>query len=931
MSDEGPPSRLVELFEQALDLPEHQRIDWARGACADDPELCRQLLGLLQADADQGDPVQQVIDAGVDWIGNAGSIDVGRRLGAWRLLERIGEGGMGTVFLAERDDDEYRRRVAIKLIRGFPDEDRLERLRTERQILADLDHPNIAALLDGGSDHGQPWLAMEYIDGEPLDQWCATRGLSLLDRARLLIRVVQAVQYAHQRLVIHRDIKPGNVLVGANGEPKLLDFGIAKLVETTEPDEQETRLRYYTPRYSSPEQIEGRAISTLSDVYSLGRLIETTLKAGQDDRILPREPAAIIERATCTDPAERYSSAGALAADLQRWLDGHAVEALARRRGYRAWRFVVRHRLGVSALALALAVTAMLVSQLAAERRDARLAAARAEQTLAFLTGLIESARPEVAQGQDLTVAEVLDRGENQLASSESSPELRAGIAVTLASAWHSLDDFPRAGRLYRLAAEHSGLTGDRSGELRARAKARVVATRANQVREVEAEAIEVLAAIRNWRSANAELRADVLNDWAVWANDAGRAAEAREALLEVVRLRAELGDEAALAASEHNLALAEDRLGNAAASMELAERSLARKRRVLGPDHPSTLLGLRTAAIAARHLGDFDRSDLLLDELLAQRVRLFGADDPALAEDYNERGNAVHDAGNYARAIELYQQSLGLDARLDGSPGRHLYLNNLAAAHEDRGDFATAEPVLRESLALREQRFGRDHPRSLRARLNLARLWLRLQRPQEAQALAQEVLEGYRQSLGADHRHTRHAEWLLAWTEWHGTPLRQRSPEDLIAAVDSVLSETAANSPRGLAVRAEMARILVEAGRRAEARSLLAGVIADYRSNFGDRHPKAGELELELARIDLAEGDRAAALERLARTAPILQAALAPVAPALRQLHCLQSAADSRPAAISGTVAEPHSASMGARESGGLPCSAFTRSWQSP
>jgi serine/threonine-protein kinase len=448
MSDEGPQARLVDLFGQALDQPEDQRACWARDACADDPDLCRQLLALLQADADRSDPLQQVIDVGADWIDSI-SLEHVQRLGPWRLLERIGEGGMGTVFLAERDDDEYRRRVAIKLIRGFPDRDRLERLRTERQILADLDHPNIAALLDGGSEQGQPWLAMEYIDGEPLDQWCATRGLSLAERTRLLIRVVEAVHYAHQHLVIHRDIKPGNVLVGGNGEPKLLDFGIAKMIETAEPDDQATRLRYYTPRYSSPEQVEGRAISTLSDVYSLGRLIETVLTAGRDHQTLPREPAAIIECATRIEPSERYSSAGALASDLQRWQDGRAVHALARKRGYRLWRFLVRHRLAVAGGLAGLCVAAALVTRIAVERGEARAAALRAGQTLAFLTGLIESARPEFAQGRDVTVAEVLERGGAQLDAAQSaSPDLRAGIATTLASAWQALDELPKAAEL---------------------------------------------------------------------------------------------------------------------------------------------------------------------------------------------------------------------------------------------------------------------------------------------------------------------------------------------------------------------------------------------------------------------------------------------------------------------------------------------------
>lgn len=885
-------TRLAELFDQALDIPAGQREAWARSAAADDPALLERLLALLRADADDHDPVGAAVRAGMSRLeSDAGPL--GKRLGPWQVVDIIGEGGMGTVFLAERADREYRKRVAIKLIRGFPDADRLARMRTERQILADLDHPNIAQLIDGGStDDGQPWLAMEYIDGMPIDQWCATRMLSARQRGELMIQVARAVHFAHQHLVIHRDIKPGNVLVTAEGVPKLLDFGIAKLTDAAEGSDaavHATRLRYYTPGYSSPEQIEGKAISTASDVFSLGKLLDTVLRAGAENLPLTREPAAIVRRATAAEPPDRYPSASALATDLQRWLDGHAVEALARRRGYRLWRFMVRHRLAVTGVALALAITGLLVAQVVVERRDARLAAARAEQTLTFLTGLIESARPEFALGDEVTVAEVLERGQAQLERDTTAPDLGASIALTLASAWHALDEFPHAGELYRQAAGLAARAGDRNTELRARAKALVVDTRAGRVKEISAQADQVLADIQSRNTADPALRADVLNDWAVWANEAGRAAHARDVLQEVVELRTELGDEAALAAAENNLALAEDRLGNVAAALALAEQSLARKQRVLGPEHPSTLIGLHVTAVAARRMGEFARADQLLDELLARRIEQLGADNPVLADDYNERANAVHDAGDFARAIELYREALALDARLDEQPNRHILLNNLAAAHEDRGDFAAAEPHLLESITLREQRYGADHASTLRARHNLARLRLRQQRLDEARSLATANLAEYRLSLGPEHRDTRNAALLSAWIDWQAAPVATRTPDPLIAAAEAVLSDSPATSLRGLATRSVLARALVDAGHLTDAREQLQALIDDYRTTFGPEHPKAAELELELARIERTEGRPEAAAERIARAAPILEQALTPGAPALTLLECLR------------------------------------------
>ena len=892
MPDGDRDEQLIERFERALAQPAHRRESWARSACGDDRELADRLVALLRADADERDPVAERVGNGARWLERSAAGTVGQRFGPWRVSGEIGQGGMGTVLAAERDDDEYRKRVAIKLIRGFADRDRLQRLRVERQILADLDHPNIARLIDGGSTRdGQPWLAIDFVDGEPIDRWCAMHRISPHRRARLLIQVANAVHFAHQRLIIHRDIKPANVLVTADGSPRLLDFGIAKLLETADGSSGDTQMRYYTPNYSSPEQVQGRAVSTLSDVYSLGKLVEAVLRAGPEKAALAREPAAIVARATATEPAERYPSASALAADLQRWLDGEAVQALAARRGYRLLRFVARHRVAVGAYALAAVIAAGLVWRIVLESDRARQAAVRAEQTLGFLTGLIEAARPEMAQGRDVTVAQILERGGAQLAvDTNASPTLKASIATSLAAAWHALDEFSRAASLYQRAAELAAETGDTATALRARAKALVAHTRGGRVAEVTDAAEALTADFQRLDPGDPALRADVLNDWAVWANKAGRVEQAREALLEVIELRRGLGDEAALAAAEHNLSISENRLGNVQAALAAVESSLERKQRVLGPDHPSTLLGLRSFAVFAGNAGQFERASRALDTLLEQRIRLFGADNPKLSADYNERASALHDAGNYARAIALYQRALALDAQLDDQPARHIYLNNLAAAHEDRGDFAAAEPLLEESLALREERFGTDHAATLRARHNLARLLLRLERTERAGALAEDNLRRYRQVLGPEHSASRSSNLLLARIRWAAAP-PPRSPAPLIRAAQAVLDHAGASSRRGLNAREVLARALLDAGRFDAAYPRLERIVEDYRAAFGPEHPRAARLQLQLARIDQAQGRHRAAEARLAAATPALRDSLVPDAPALALLGCLREA----------------------------------------
>ncbi len=884
--DDAREKRLLGLFGQALDLPAAKREDWIRRACADDAELLARLRGLLVADADDGDPLHAAVreSAAAFEHDRAGA---GRRLGAWRLIEEIGSGGMGTVFLAERADDEYRQRAAVKLIRGFPDPDRLERLRTERQILAELRHPAICTLLDGGTTvDGEPWLAMEHVDGVPIDAWCAERGLSQSRRIDLLLRVVRAVEFAHEHLVIHRDIKPGNVLVTRGGEPKLLDFGIARLMDPGTDDDGQTRTRYYTPEYSSPEQVEGRAISTRSDVFSLGRLIETVLTAG--GRPLAREPAAIVERATAERPADRYAGADALAADLERWRNGHPLEALRGRAMYRAWRFVTRHRVAVAATGLVVLLSAVMLWRIVVESERARVEAARAEQTLAFLTELLESARPESAGGEEITVIEVLDRGGAQLSVTRAEPALQASFASTLASVWLALDRYPRAVELYATAVAAAERAGDAEAALRARGKMLVAGALAGTLDELAGDAAVVRAAADDRPGLDPTLRADLLNDWAVWAAEAGRADEARSVLLGVIDVRERLGDPLDLAASELNLAIVENERGDATAALALAERSLARKRGRLSSDHPSLLLGLHNVAVFARSAGDYARADEALDEMLERRIQLFGEDNPVLARDFNERANAVHDAGDFRRAIELYTRALELDAKTEERPERYLLLNNLAAAHQDRGALALAEPPLREALRLREARFGPDHPASLRARHNLAALLLARGRLDEASALADRAAEARGRVLGADHVDTLRSRLLRSWIGWVGQPGDPTRRAEAGALIQAILDTAPARSPAAFRARARQAELLRRTGDLVAARSEYLELADDYRSVLGADHPRAAMLALEVARIDRLEGRRDEAMRRIAQVEPVLRGALAADAPAIELLDCL-------------------------------------------
>jgi tetratricopeptide (TPR) repeat protein len=406
-------SRLDDLFTAALDLPPAQRDAFVTREAGSDPELHAELRGMLaQASAGAGhidrligDVARQAAPA-PEWAG--------RRVGAYRIVREIGRGGMGLVFEAMRDDDEYRKRVALKMAPWWKDVALLnERFRLERQILADLDHPNIARFLDGGTDDGLPYVVMEYVDGVPITTHCAEKRLDLSQRLALFRQVCTAIQFAHQSLVVHRDLKPANILVDEAGEPKLLDFGIAKLLDPLVPGGETTiGAAMWTPDYASPEQIRGRPITTRSDVYQLG-LVLYELLTGEKAQVADQSSALALDRSVCEldplppservaargdragarrlrgdldtivmtalrkEPDRRYESATALSDDLGRHLTGRPVLAQAGTFRYRAGKFLRRHRVAVL-------VTVLLAGSIAATLYEARRAERHFQQVRAL-------------------------------------------------------------------------------------------------------------------------------------------------------------------------------------------------------------------------------------------------------------------------------------------------------------------------------------------------------------------------------------------------------------------------------------------------------------------------------------------------------------------------------------------------------------------
>jgi non-specific serine/threonine protein kinase/serine/threonine-protein kinase len=391
-------ARVKELFDAAVDLDASQRAAFLEKECGDDEALRHEVESLLKSDEQTGGFIEQPAFAipGDLFPDDTEEPLAGRQFGAYEVIREIGRGGLGAVYLAARSDDEYRKQVAIKVIRrGLDTDDIIRRFRTERQILAQLDHPNIARLIDGGTtDDGLPYFVMDYVDGQTINAYCDAKALSTPERLGLFRKACAAVTYAHQNLVIHRDLKPSNILVTQEGEPKLLDFGIAKLLSSGDELFTETTptLRVMTPEYASPEQIKGEKIATTSDVYSLGVLLYELLTGRRPYRLKTRAPEEIARAITeqeperpstaitrddgnsksetrnpkslrgdldnivlmamRKEPARRYSSVGQFSEDIRRHLEALPVIARKDTWRYRSEKFIKRNRVGVAAATL---------------------------------------------------------------------------------------------------------------------------------------------------------------------------------------------------------------------------------------------------------------------------------------------------------------------------------------------------------------------------------------------------------------------------------------------------------------------------------------------------------------------------------------------------------------------------------------------------
>ncbi len=793
--------------------------------CSGDPELQRIVERYLAADERAGAFLESGAEAyaegllPLDASESAPEDAEGRIVGPYRIVRRLGRGGMGEVFLAERADGQFRQQVALKLIRaGLETEAVRDRFLRERQILAGLQHDGIARLLDGGVlEDGRPYFALEYVDGRPITESADEAQRTVADRVDLLIAVGEAVAYAQRRLIVHRDLKPSNILVTTRGSVKLLDFGIAKLFEEEEKLTREGS-RLLTPEYAAPEQLRGEPVTTATDVYALGcvlyellsgrhphagattvrgelerrvlsgdvtplsRVVTTGTESRRDGEVRAVSPerisqdrrttvprlkrelsgdlSTIAARALATDPEHRYATAQDLVDDLRRYREGRPILARPDSVGYRLRKWATRHRTGVAAggvVALALLAGGIAtVHQADRAAREAR----RAVEARDFLVGLFEATDPDIARGRDLTAVELLEAGADRIDGMlADEPVLQADMLQVIGRTFLALGRAERAELLFRRATE---------------------------------------------------LRTEHLGP------------EDPETVTSLTNVGEALHDQ-----SRHE----------AAESVFVRVRAIEERR--FGAEHPRVARAFLNLAATYRALGRFEEAESLYVRGLELDRRIFGDRHLEVARDLGNYAVFLSEVGRYDEAVEAHRESLAIlrESPEAGATDVARAIGNLGEALKYRGDLEEAERLSRECVDVRRELHGEAHPALASALRRLGAVLQKAGRLDEANGALEESVAMSRATLGEAHVVVATSLNELAINAFYRgdlTAARERFAEAL-GAFERILPQ---GHPTLITLNNNLATVALESGDVDRAESAYDNVLRLRREKLGEDHP---------------------------------------------------------------------------------------------
>lgn len=775
-SSDDPRVRIDAWFEHLLDLEDAAREDFLQEIEREDAAIGAELRTLLQfAMVDSHDFLpghspharwQSLFDASPPGA-EATTDALPGCIGVWEPLRRLGHGGMGTVYLVERKDAGFHQSGALKLLHpGTESEGFLERFARERQILASLTHPGIARLLDGGrSSDGRSYLVMEYIEGEALDIACDKRALDIDARIALFVQIAEAVAHAHRNLIAHRDLKPGNILVGADNQPKLLDFGIAKALSDASGEaslQTRTALRAFTPDYAAPEQILGQPTSTATDIYQLGLLLYVLLTGSRaqhasdtsqralEDAICRNEPVRpsecivdvdddgrcaarkttpsalrrilrgdldnIVLKALRKEPERRYDSVAAMIDDLDRLRRGQTIRARPETLRYRASKFIQRNGWAVAAsvtifaLLTGYAVTATLQADALARERDrAQAETEKTRQTLTLLKRVFLLSDPRETGGVPLSARQALDAGWASIQDElETQPEIAVEVVDAVADAYHRAGDFKQASMLYARNIAAIQRLPHHSARLLARAQhghGRALCALA----EYAAADAELKAALSGYRSALGERHETVTTTMA-----------------DIAQLRARSGDQHAAEVIYRDV--------------------LAMRRSLYGERHPLVAESLSLLGMSLRQQGEYIQAKPLLEQALSLRRQLLPAQHPDLPTSLSNLAIIRSDLGEYEAAERLYREAMtGMQASLGKQhPEVAVIMCNLAQLLQSHRDYAGARALFDDALRIRLIAFGEHHPTTAGNLNDIGLLLSESGDAKKAEAFYRRALEAY-------------------------------------------------------------------------------------------------------------------------------------------------------------------------------------------
>lgn len=902
---ENRPS-LRDMFDEALTWSPHERARRLadRGV---DPLLRVELERMLAADATVGDGLAagDAADA-AQVIGESDSAEplpAGSHIGPFELVEVLGEGGSSTVFRAFREVDGVRQWVALKLLaRGVYTREAQRRFHHEREALVRLRHPGIARLVEGGvADNGLAYIALELVDGEPITRYAQSRQLPERARLLLFLKVCRAVDAAHRALIVHRDLKPANVLVTADGDIKLLDFGIAKLLDAAD-DATRTRHHALTPAYAAPEQFASGAITTATDVYALGVLLHELLTGErriQDatrqlagSRPAPRarrvarkvhgDLANIIAKAAAPEPEHRYGSGGALAEDIERCLDHLPVLAHPPSRWYRATRFVARHRGGVAITAFLLAALIAALSAALWQAREAHLQAniasqeaARANSVRDFLESLFAPIRNGTAASRQPSLAELLDRGVTKL---QRSQQLGASERVDLLSMfsrlYENLGDIPHSRKLAEqaVAIAQRDLPSTNIDAIRALVARGYAAVRAE---DYASGAADLRLAHRRLQAQgiHGEVLIDLLEPLATVENIEGHADTALALSQEALRERIATwgADDPRVGVGYNDVASELEGLERYDEATRMWQKTYHFQLAHLGPDNNETTLALAGWASSAWRAGHWTQAHALFTQALAMYARVGGK--PQVTRVYAAQKACVLDGqrADFAAAqvdCRLAQtlSSTGFGA---GTPLHGDSLETTAFGVTEAGDLGKARELLVQARKL----YGddpADRMRVGRVDSELAGIALLEGHPARARAMLPDAIAGLRTRPYKVPPLLAEARWLLACTQAPGT----ECPNDLSATVTGHLAEVASrNDPMLLWVQTLLARVELLRDEPDAARARLAQALRHVGNELQGVHPRRLAAQLWLAQAMARAGDCAAATRQAGATIAVIGA----------------------------------------------------------